>query len=142
MEMDRVVEEKHAVRLLVVEDELGLLRALAKALREEGYAVDTASDGEDGLFKATTWDYDAIVLDLMLPKLDGGDLLKRLRQVKRTPVLILTARDALSDRIKGLDTGADDYLVKPYERLELLARIGRWSAGRRDRPPPCWRLAT
>ncbi len=123
MEMDRVVEEKHAVRLLVVEDELGLLRALAKALREEGYAVDTASDGEDGLFKATTWDYDAIVLDLMLPKLDGGDLLKRLRQVKRTPVLILTARDALSDRIKGLDTGADDYLVKPYERLELLARI-------------------
>ena len=111
------------MRLLVVEDELDLLRALEKALREEGYAVDTASDGEDGLFKATSWDYDAIVLDLMLPKLDGWELLKRLRRVKTTPVLVLTARDALPDRVKGLDTGADDYLVKPFERLELLARL-------------------
>jgi len=111
------------VRLLVVEDELDLLRALEKAFREEGYAVDTASDGEDGLFKATSWNYDAIVLDLMLPKLDGGELLKRLRRIKTTPVLVLTARDALPDRVKGLDTGADDYLVKPFERLELLARI-------------------
>ena len=111
------------MRLLVVEDELDLLRALEKAFREEGYAVDTASDGEDGLFKATSWDYDAIVLDLMLPKLDGWELLKRLRRIKTTPVLVLTARDALPDRVKGLDTGADDYLVKPFERLELLARI-------------------
>ena len=111
------------MRLLVVEDELDLLRALEKALQEEGYAVDTASDGEDGLFKATSWDYDAIVLDLMLPKLDGWELLKRLRRVKKTPVLVLTARDALPDRVKGLDTGADDYLVKPFERLELLARL-------------------
>jgi two-component system OmpR family response regulator len=111
------------VRLLVIEDELDLLWALEKALQEEGYAVDTASDGEDGLFKATSWDYDAIVLDLMLPKLDGWELLKRLRRVKRIPVLVLTARDALSDRVKGLDTGADDYLVKPFERLELLARL-------------------
>jgi two-component system OmpR family response regulator len=111
------------VRLLIVEDELDLLRALEKAFREEGYAVDTASDGEDGLFKATGWDYDAIVLDLMLPKLDGGELLKQLRCIKKTPVLVLTARDALPDRVKGLDTGADDYLVKPFERLELLARI-------------------
>ncbi|MGA2033044.1 MAG: response regulator transcription factor [Thermoguttaceae bacterium] len=115
--------EKSAVRLLVVEDERDLLWALEKALREEGYAVDTASDGEDGLFKATSWDYDAIVLDLMLPKLDGWELLKRLRRIKTTPVLILTARDAVPDRVKGLDTGADDYLVKPFERLELLARI-------------------
>jgi two-component system, OmpR family, response regulator len=113
----------HAVRLLVVEDELDLLRALEKALQEAGYAVDTASDGEDGLYKATSWDYDAIVLDLMLPKLDGWELLKRLRRVKKTPVLVLTARDALPDRVKGLDTGADDYLVKPFERLELLARL-------------------
>ena len=111
------------MRLLVVEDEPDLLRALAKALREEGYAVDTASDGEDGLLKATSWQYDAIVLDLMLPKLDGGELLARLRCSKTTPVLILTARDALADRVRGLDAGADDYLVKPFARLELLARL-------------------
>jgi two-component system, OmpR family, response regulator len=111
------------VRLLVIEDEIDLLRTLEKALKEEGYAIDTASDGEEGLFKATSWNYDAIVLDLMLPKLDGWELLKRLRRVKKTPVLVLTARDALPDRVKGLDTGADDYLVKPFERLELLARL-------------------
>jgi two-component system, OmpR family, response regulator len=111
------------VRLLIVEDERDLLWALEKTFREEGYAVDTASDGEDGLFKASSWEYDAIVLDLMLPKLDGVELLKRLRQIKTTPVLILTARDTLPDRVNGLDTGADDYLVKPFERLELLARI-------------------
>jgi two-component system, OmpR family, response regulator len=123
MELERSFQEKSTVRLLVVEDELDLLRALEKALQEAGYAVDTASDGEDGLFKATSWDYDAIVLDLMLPKLDGWEVLKRLRRVKKTPVLVLTARDALPDRVKGLDTGADDYLVKPFERLELLARL-------------------
>ena len=111
------------MRLLVVEDEIDLLRALEKTFLEEGYAVDTASDGEDGLFKATSWNYDAIVLDLMLPKLDGGELLRRLRRTKMTPVLILTARDALPDRVKGLDAGADDYLVKPFARLELLARL-------------------
>ena len=111
------------MRLLVVEDERDLLQALEKALQEEGYAVDTASDGEDGLFKASSWDYDAVVLDLMLPKLDGWELLERLRRIKTTPVLVLTARDAMPDRVKGLDTGADDYLVKPFERLELLARI-------------------
>jgi len=123
MELGYSCQEKIAMRLLVVEDELDLLRALEKTFKEEGYAVDTASDGEDGLFKATSWDYDAIVLDLMLPKLDGGELLRRLRRIKTTPVLVLTARDALPDRVKGLDTGADDYLVKPFERLELLARI-------------------
>jgi two-component system, OmpR family, response regulator len=123
MELKYSCEEDYAVRLLIVEDEYDLLWALEKTFREEGYAVDTASDGEDGLFKATSWDYDAIVLDLMLPKLDGGELLKRLRRIKTTPVLVLTARDALPDRVKGLDLGADDYLVKPFERLELLARI-------------------
>ena len=111
------------VRLLVVEDELDLLRALEKTFREEGYAVDTAADGEEGLVKVMRWEYDAIVLDLMLPKLDGGELLRRLRRAKTTPVLVLTARDTLPDRVKGLDAGADDYLVKPFERLELLARI-------------------
>ncbi len=111
------------MRLLVIEDEPRLLRALAKALREEGYAVDTAEDGEDGIFKAMSCDYDAVVLDVMLPGVDGWEILKRLRQEKSTPVLMLTARDATSDRVKGLDGGADDYLVKPFELDELFARI-------------------
>ena len=112
-----------AMRILVVEDEPRLLLNLAKSLREEGYAVDTAPDGADGVFKAVTYDYDAIVLDVMLPKLDGWELLARLRKKKQTPVLMLTARDTRNDRIKGLDTGADDYLVKPFDLGELLARI-------------------
>jgi two-component system OmpR family response regulator len=108
----------------VVEDEPRLQRNLAKALREEGYAVDTAGDGDDGSFKAEANDYDAIILDVMLPKLDGWELLARLRQQKKlTPVLMLTARDAPSDRVRGLDTGADDYLVKPFDLAELLARV-------------------
>ncbi len=117
------VEQKAPMRLLVVEDEPRLQRNLAKALREEGYAVDTADDGEDGLFKAEACEYDAIILDVMLPKLDGWDLLKRLRKSRSTPVLMLTARDAYSDRVRGLDTGADDYLIKPFDLCELLARI-------------------
>ena len=111
------------MRLLVIEDEPELLQALAQALREDGYAVDEASDGEEGLFKATTWDYDSIILDLMLPGLDGWTLLSSLRQQRKTPVLILTARDAVADRVRGLDTGADDYLVKPFVLAELLARV-------------------
>jgi two-component system, OmpR family, response regulator len=111
------------MRLLIIEDEPRLLRALAKALREEGYAVDTAEEGEDGLFKATAFSYDAVVLDVMLPGMDGWEILRRLRATKPTPVLMLTARDATSDRVKGLDSGADDYLVKPFELDELFARI-------------------
>ena len=111
------------MRILVVEDEPRLLRNLAKALREEGYAVDTAETGEDGLFNAKTYDYDVIVLDIMLPLLDGWALLRDLRKHKRTPVLMLTARDARDDRVRGLDTGADDYLVKPFDLSELLARL-------------------
>jgi len=111
------------MRILVVEDEPRLLRNLAKALREEGYAVDTADAGDDGLFKAETYDYDAIVLDIMLPGIDGWEILRRLRKTKKTPVLLLTARDALRDRVRGLDSGADDYLVKPFELDELLARL-------------------
>ena len=111
------------MRVLVVEDEPDLLRALEKALHEEGYAVDVAEDGEEGLFKGASWEYDALILDIMLPKLDGWALLSELRRSKPTPVLILTARDALNDRIKGLDIGADDYLVKPFELKELLARL-------------------
>jgi two-component system, OmpR family, response regulator len=111
------------MRLLVIEDEPDLLAGLAKALREEGYAVDLAADGEEGLYKAETWEYDAIVLDVMLPRMDGWTLLGRLRASKRTPVLMLTARDAARDRVRGLDTGADDYVVKPFDLAELLARL-------------------
>jgi two-component system OmpR family response regulator len=111
------------MRILVVEDEPRLLANLAKALREEGYAVDTADNGDDGLFKAETCDYDAIVVDVMLPQLNGWELLARLRKRKRTPVLMLTARDRTSDRVRGLDTGADDYLIKPFDLHELLARL-------------------
>ena len=111
------------MRILVVEDERDLLRGLTQALQEDGYAVDGAADGEEGLYKARAWDYDAIVLDLMLPKLSGLDVLNRLRNDKATPVLILTARDAVDDRVKGLDAGADDYLVKPFELEELRARL-------------------
>jgi two-component system OmpR family response regulator len=111
------------MRVLVVEDEPELLRAIAQALREGGYAVDEARDGEDGLFKATGQDYDAVILDLMLPRLDGWHVLDRLRRVKTTPVLILTARDTVSDRVRGLDDGADDYLVKPFSLSELFARL-------------------
>jgi two-component system OmpR family response regulator len=111
------------MRILIVEDEPDLLRALAQALREEGYAVDTATDGEDGLFKAESWEYDALVLDVMLPKLDGWEVLRGLRKIKKTPVLMLTARDQSRDRVRGLDTGADDYVVKPFDLPELLARL-------------------
>ena len=111
------------MRILVVEDEPRLLSNLAKALREAGYAVDTADAGDDGLFKAQTNNYDAIVLDVMLPRLDGWMVLEKLRKEKQTPVLMLTARDSHKDRVRGLDTGADDYLVKPFDLSELLARV-------------------
>lgn len=111
------------MRILIVEDEPDLLASLAQALREEGYAVDTADNGDDGLFNAEGTDYDAIVLDVMLPGMDGWELLRRLRQTKKTPVLMLTARDQTRDRVKGLDTGADDYVVKPFDLDEVFARL-------------------
>ena len=111
------------MRLLIVEDEPDLLSSLAEALREDGYAVDEAGDGEDGLAKALDCDYDAIVLDVMLPGISGFAVLERLRVRKKTPVLMLTARTRTPDRVRGLDGGADDYLAKPYELPELLARI-------------------
>lgn len=112
------------MRILVVEDEPDLLEVLAQSLREDGYAVDTAFDGREGLRRARSTPYDALVLDLMLPGMDGWTILKELRkQGNAVPVLILTARDALSDRVKGLDLGADDYLAKPFELAELLARL-------------------
>ena len=111
------------MRILIVEDERDLLHSISLVLREEGYAVDSAADGELGLYHALNYDYDAIVLDVMLPKLNGWDLLDRLRQKKGTPVLMLTARDQIRDRVKGLDNGADDYVVKPFDFEELSARL-------------------
>ncbi len=111
------------MRILVVEDEPDLRRGLVQLLQESGYAVDSAADGNEGLAKATTWPYDAILLDLMLPGRTGWEVLDRLREQARTPVLILTARDSLDDRVRGLDEGADDYLVKPFSSMELLARL-------------------
>ena len=111
------------MRLLIIEDDPFLLRSLAASLREENYAVDTADDGQSGLYKALESDYDCIILDGMLPAFDGWELLRRLRPHKSSPVLMLTARDAVPDRIRGLDSGADDYLTKPFDGDELLARI-------------------
>lgn len=111
------------MRVLVVEDEKDLLNGLARSLRGAGYAVDTATDGLAGLSKAESTNYDAIVLDVMLPGLDGWEVMRRLRKQKATPVLMLTARDKMTDRVRGLDSGADDYLVKPFDLPELLARL-------------------
>jgi two-component system OmpR family response regulator len=128
------------MRLLVIEDEPDLLASLAQALREEGYAVDTAPDGAEGLHKALTWEYDALVLDVMMPRMDGWEVLRRLRQARQTPVLFLTARDHPGDRVRGLDGGADDYVLKPFDLRELLARLRaliRRSSGKAD---PCHRV--
>lgn len=111
------------MRILIIEDDPHLLRSLAATLREENYAVDTAEDGEDGLFKAQNESYDAILLDVMLPILNGWQVLEKLRPASKTPVLMLTARDTVPDRVKGLDKGADDYLTKPFDVDELLARL-------------------
>jgi DNA-binding response OmpR family regulator len=112
------------MRVLVVEDYVPIQKAVATSLREAGFAVDTTGNGEEGLWFASNTDYDVVVLDLMLPGLDGLTLLRRLRaQGCSTHVLILTARDTVQDRVHGLDLGADDYLVKPFAMAELLARV-------------------
>src|SRR6202167_2859740 len=112
------------MRVLLVEDSQRLQKSIGKALRKSGYAVDTSGDGEEGLWLAESNDYDVIILDIMLPKLDGLALLRRLRQKGRqTPILLLTARDTVEDRVGGLQMGADDYLVKPFALAELLARV-------------------
>jgi DNA-binding response OmpR family regulator len=112
------------VRILLVEDHKPLVRALKQGLEEEGFAVDTAADGEEGNYKAQTSDYDVIILDVMLPKEDGISLLQRWRKAGlKTHVLMLTARGNLEDKVRGLDTGADDYLTKPFQLEELLARL-------------------
>ena len=112
------------MRVLYIEDSVVLLRNVRRALRHAGFAVDTAADGAEGLALAEANEYDAIVLDVMLPQLDGLALLRRLRAAGRTThVLLLTARDTVADRVEGLRQGADDYLVKPFALEELLARV-------------------
>src|SRR5437016_239426 len=112
------------MKVLLVEDYTPLCEAVSQGLREEGFAVDVASDGDTGLWHATASDYDVVILDLMLPGMDGLTVLKRLRKSGRdTHVLILTAKDTTEDRVRGLDLGADDYLVKPFAFRELLARV-------------------
>lgn len=112
------------MKLLLVEDFQLLRDSLAKGLREQGFAVDSTGDGEEGLWYATTGAYDVIILDLMLPKVSGMNILKRLRAKDHpSQVLILTAKDTTLDRVTGLNAGADDYLVKPFEFAELLARV-------------------
>jgi two-component system copper resistance phosphate regulon response regulator CusR len=111
------------MRLLVIEDEPKLAEYLRRGLTQSGYVVDVASDGIDGRHLAQEGEYDLILLDVMLPGIDGFAVLSALRQVKRTPVLMLTARDKVEDRVKGLREGADDYLVKPFAFSELLARV-------------------
>jgi two-component system OmpR family response regulator len=122
--------------VLVVEDEPRMAGLLKRALQEEGHAVDVAADGPEGLWLATENTYGAIVLDVMLPGLDGIGVCRRLREAGSwVPVLLLTARDGVGDRVRGLDAGADDYLVKPFSLLELAARL-RALARRDDRSRP------
>jgi len=112
------------LRLLVIEDEKSLLKIIAKRLKEEGYSVDAVTNGRDGENYIYSTDYDCIILDIMIPIVDGLTLLRRIRTKKiPTPVLLLTARDSIEDRVVGLDTGADDYLIKPFSFDELLARV-------------------
>jgi two-component system copper resistance phosphate regulon response regulator CusR len=120
------------MRILVIEDELKTAAYLKKGLEESGYAVDVANDGPQGLILAQEEEYDVIVLDVMLPGMDGWTIVKTLRATRTTPVLFLTARDDVDDRVRGLELGADDYLVKPFAFVELLARVR--TLGRRGPP--------
>lgn len=115
--------DNQAMKLLVIEDEPKLAQYLRKALTESSYVVDLAYDGAEGCYFALEYDYDLIVLDVMLPKLDGFSVLQTVRRKSTVPVLMLTARDQVDDRVRGLQAGADDYLVKPFALSELLARV-------------------
>src|SRR6266478_3901431 len=111
------------MRILLIEDEPKTARYLLRGLSENGFVIDVAADGEDGLFMAATRDYDLLVVDIMLPGRDGWSVVTELRRTKATPVIFLTARDNVEDRVKGLELGADDYLVKPFAFSELVARV-------------------
>ncbi|MET3134161.1 two-component system copper resistance phosphate regulon response regulator CusR [Oxalobacteraceae bacterium GrIS 1.11] len=120
---DNGAKRKNSMRILIIEDEAKAGDYLRKGLQESGYGADLARNGLEGLNLALERDYQMIVLDVMLPQMDGWTVLQRLREHKDTPVLLLSARDAVPDRVKGLELGADDYLVKPFAFVELLARI-------------------
>jgi len=109
--------------VLVVEDQDDLREVVVETLREESFAVDESADGEEGLYKALNWDYDIVVLDVMMPVMNGWEVLDGLRKEKQTPVLMLTALDQVCDKVKGLNHGADDYLAKPFDLTELVARV-------------------
>src|SRR5580658_6352661 len=112
------------MRILLVEDDSRIARFVAKGLREQAYAVDLATNGEEALYQASVNSYDLAILDVMIPAPDGFEVCRRLRESGlRLPILILTARDATDDRVRGLNTGADDYMTKPFEFRELLARL-------------------
>lgn len=112
------------MKILIIEDEKRLSESIKKGLLEAGFSVDQSFDGEDGLFLATSENYDCIVLDIMLPKMDGFEICQKLRQEKKlTPILMLTAKSTVEDITRGLDSGADDYLVKPFSFIELKSRI-------------------
>ncbi|CAB5106055.1 Two-component transcriptional response regulator, OmpR family [Olavius algarvensis associated proteobacterium Delta 3] len=130
------------MRLLVVEDEKKVASFIKKGLEEEGYAVDLASDGETGLSMALDRIHDLVILDLNLPKMDGLSILKQMRDQKTsTPVLLLTVRASIEDRVLGLDTGADDYLPKPFAFQELLARVRALLRRQADAQPPYLQIA-
>jgi two-component system copper resistance phosphate regulon response regulator CusR len=129
------------MKILIVEDELKTAEYLHKGLAEQGCVVDLAHDGIDGQHLALTRDYDVIVLDAMLPRMDGFELLRSLRLVKQTPVLMLTARDRVEDRVRGLREGADDYLIKPFSFLELVARLQALNRRGRTQEPMQLRIA-
>jgi two-component system OmpR family response regulator len=112
------------MRILLIEDDKRMSEIISRGLKESGFAVDIAGDGEEGFYLAKSETYDFIVLDILLPKMDGFEILSRIRSLGiKTPVLALTAKDSVEDRVKGLDMGADDYLVKPFSLIELMARI-------------------
>jgi DNA-binding response OmpR family regulator len=129
------------VRLLVIEDYQPLRESLARGLRDAGYAVDATGDGTEGLWYAENHPYDVLILDVMLPGTDGFEILRKLRSAGNTTrVLVLTARDAITDRVTGLDLGADDYLVKPFAFDELLARLRAMVRRQYDRVDPVIRI--
>jgi two-component system, OmpR family, response regulator len=111
------------MRILVVEDQDDPREIVVETLREESFATDSSPDGEEGLYKALNWDYDLVVLDVLMPVMDGWEVLQKLRAQKQTPVLMLTALDSVRDKVKGLNHGADDYLAKPFDLAELVARV-------------------
>ncbi len=129
------------MRVLVVEDYEPLRKSVVQGLSEAGFAVDSSNDGEEGSWYARSNDYDAIVLDIMLPTVDGLTILNRLRKAgDKTPILLLTAKDTVDDRVSGLDLGADDYLTKPFAFEELLARVRALARRRYEKPDPIVRV--